>query len=852
MRVVLDLQSCQTPSSRGRGIGRYSMALAQALQARGELDVRIAVNASYPEGLEEIRAAFSGTTSEHKITSYKPFAEQQQPRRAELIRDLNDLLLRKHYASITPDIVHTTSLFESDPGAGSLIKVKEVAAPVRAVTLYDLIPLIFDQHYLAHSATRTWYHSRVSALREFELILAISEATRQDAINLLGIAPDRVVNISGAADDHFRPLPNMMRQFPSLGIVKPFVMYTGGIDFRKNIPSLIFSYASLDAAVRENCQLVIVCRAHADQSAALMAIAEQTGLKPSEVVLAGFVPDDVLVELYNACTAFIFPSLYEGFGLPVLEAMKCGAPVIAANNSSLPEIVGRTDALFDAASPASIAQAIRRVLNDVEFRNSLVESGLRRAAEFSWAGCAQRVSEAYTRAVDRAKSRARILAVVNCQMQRPKVAYLSPLPPCRSGIAAYSAELLPELSKFIDLDLYVDNESFAFGVKHGFCVRPFQELADRAREYKSIIYQMGNSHFHAHMCGLLEQAPGIVVLHDFFLSGLMYWICAQRGAPHEFFSEIAKSHGEAAGASGGDLRAKIMAWPCNRGVIENATGLILHSTGAAFLRQEFFPATLCPRHVIIPHLRSLPEAGETARAAARQPLALDRDDLVIATFGIIAEEKLTCEVVQAFEGIARTIPHAKLLIVGEVVDADYAPRLAHVVDRSAARDRIRMTGYVAPQQYRNYVQATDIAVQLRGATRGETSRALMDVLAAGVPAVVNESLTFSDYPADILVRVPDGRAIDLLQQAILKLCDSPNLRAEMGRKARLYVGEHHAPASVAERYVEAIDRFRLDRQSMGKHSLVRAVAELFAPAPELDELLPAAVSALVDRGCKCP
>ena len=125
-------------------------------------------------------------------------------------------------------------------------------------------------------------------------------------------------------------------------------MYTGGIDYRKNIDNLIRAYGELNKDVIKNTQLVIVCSIRDYDRDILLKIATESGIDKDRIIFTGFVSDDDLVKLYNLCDIFVFPSMYEGLGMPIIEAMKCGAPVIGANNSSIAEIIGLQEALFDA------------------------------------------------------------------------------------------------------------------------------------------------------------------------------------------------------------------------------------------------------------------------------------------------------------------------------------------------------------------------------------------------------------------------------------------------------------------------------------------------------------------------
>jgi glycosyltransferase involved in cell wall biosynthesis len=209
-----------------------------------------------------------------------------------------------------------------------------------------------------------------------------------EAIDYLDWPPEKIVHCGIGIDERFQPLsltPEAQRCLRSaVGLDRPFIMYTGGIDWRKNMEGLIEAFALLPPAQRAHYQLAIVCAVLEDERRALLAVARRFGLAARDVVLTGFVPDTDLIALYNLCELFVFPSFHEGFGLPVAEAMACGAAVIGANATSVPEVIGRPDALFDPTRPQAIAAAIAAVLNNEEFRQSLRRYGLVQARRYTW------------------------------------------------------------------------------------------------------------------------------------------------------------------------------------------------------------------------------------------------------------------------------------------------------------------------------------------------------------------------------------------------------------------------------------------------------------------------------------
>jgi glycosyltransferase involved in cell wall biosynthesis len=396
MRIVIDLQSVQT-ENRFRGIGRYSMAFALALARNaGRHEILIVLNAALADSIPAIRHAFRGLVPDEHIRMFDvpvPVAEIDSANawRARAAEKLREHFLRR----LQPDVVLVSSMFEGlfDDAVTSIGTISE--APGTAVILYDLIPLRNQAVYLPTPASRQHYERKLESLRRAELLLAISEYSRRDAIDALSLDPDRVVNIGAAIDARFQQVTVTQEDTDALrarlGITRRMVMYApGGFDVRKNFGNLIRAYASLPPSVRSTHQLVIVSKITDGDRATLIQTARQAGLGEDEFLVTGYVPDDELVALYRMATLFVFPSTHEGFGLPALEAMACGAPTIGSCTTSVPEVIGRADALFDPASPQSITDKMLQVLTDEDLRNRLRHHGLEHAATFSWDASARR------------------------------------------------------------------------------------------------------------------------------------------------------------------------------------------------------------------------------------------------------------------------------------------------------------------------------------------------------------------------------------------------------------------------------------------------------------------------------
>ena len=605
-------------------------------------------------------------------------------------------------------------------------------------------------------------------------------------------------------------------------------MYTGGIDFRKNIEGLIRAFALLPEDVRRAHQLAIVCSAQSDSRQALENLAVQQELEPDEMILTGFVPEDDLVALYNLCELFVFPSWHEGFGLPALEAMCCGAPVIAANTSSLPEVIGRDDALFDPFSDDAIAAKICEVLTKDSFRKELIRHGMERAKKFSWDKSARRAIAAIEQLCAERKS--------NCQKKvqlpvchRPKLAYISPLPPEQSGIADYSAELLPELARHYNIEVVVAQPDVSdHWIKACLPIRNVEWFTQHADSYDRILYHFGNSPFHQHMFGLLDRFPGIVVLHDFFLSSLKAYLDLNGFVPDAWAHELYDSHGYKAvweRFHEQDQADVVFKYPCNFSILQRAVGVIVHSAYPARLAEEWYDDWQAEDWAVIPLLRV--PATRADRDAARKMLGLGKDDFVICSFGRLGPTKQNHRLLGAWlnSNLAQN-PLCRLVFVGEKDEGDlYGQSVLDTILQSGLGDRLCITGWVDADTFRYYLIAADMAVQLRTLSRGETSAAILDCMNYGLPTITNANGSIAELPQDAVWMIPDEFEDVELIKALEKLGNDAERRQTLAMRAKEHISIYHSPRACSEQYAQVIETFYADTQLVRK-ALVDVLAEL--------------------------
>jgi len=294
---------------------------------------------------------------------------------------------------LSPDLVHIP-----------LNRVPLFMMKPYVVTIHDMANLLFEDHSSIHMQLRRFRFRR--GLIRANRVIAVSEATKRDVENVLGVPPDRIRRVYNAPDPGFsqrasNPGQEQSRILERYQIQYPFLLYAGNIRKHKNVPRLVEAFAVVknqlaSHPVYHDLRLVIIGDTISDYPAVRQTVIK-SGVE-QVVRFLGFVPFETLRCFYESAAAFVFPSRYEGFGLPPLEAMACGTPVVTSNVSSLPEVVGDAAVLVNPENVFDIAHGIRDVLLNEELRARLIRRGREQAARFSWAWTARQVLEIYKEA----------------------------------------------------------------------------------------------------------------------------------------------------------------------------------------------------------------------------------------------------------------------------------------------------------------------------------------------------------------------------------------------------------------------------------------------------------------------
>jgi len=400
VRLLVDLQGMQN-GSRDRGIGRYVASIIREIaKLTPPEDLRVIVSDLFPDTIDDVLCRCDGTVTRDQVVVFHgvgPTAEMQ--RENAWRRHASQLLYEDLVARLAPDVLLIGSAMEG-AGDNSIAAFPPDRSYRVATILYDLIPLINPKTHLRTPQMREWYDKRLALALASDRLLAISGSAREEAIAHTNCDPANVTTIYAAASSVFEraALERDAEEDASLlayfGIEREFIMFVSAFDSRKNFHGLVKAFARLSPERRASLQLVLVCKINDRQREELGTFAAGLGVGEDELVLTGFVPDEDLRVLYAASSLFVFPSLHEGFGLPILEAMWCGAPAIGSSRSSVPEVIGLPEALFDPDDLDGMAAMIERALSAGEFRDRLLAHATRHCRTFSWERTARAAIEA--------------------------------------------------------------------------------------------------------------------------------------------------------------------------------------------------------------------------------------------------------------------------------------------------------------------------------------------------------------------------------------------------------------------------------------------------------------------------
>lgn len=388
MKILFDLKPLQYESSF-RGIGKVCYELSKRLINHIE-EPYLMFSEKYAErGLKVYNKFKSINKNIHSciftvgdFTTYFDIYNQYKKEDAFITFEI---LYEWSVSQINPDILFIFSFFEWDHP----VSIKKLNNNyLNIVIAHDLIPYIFKDKYLNSESIKIWYMHKFNEFKDADIFFANSENTKLDLIKYLNIPEEKIKVIPLSCNEIFKKLPQeeIEKIKPKIkekyGLKDNFILYVpGGSDFRKNIKNLIDAFSLLSENIRNNYDLVIGSKLDKFTMEDLKNFSKKKGIN---VMFTGYLSEEELLYLYNLASLFVYPSLYEGFGLPVIEAMRCETPTICSNSSSLKEIGGIKEALFDPNNPKEIAEKITMVLTNQDYKNILIENAKIQSEKYSW------------------------------------------------------------------------------------------------------------------------------------------------------------------------------------------------------------------------------------------------------------------------------------------------------------------------------------------------------------------------------------------------------------------------------------------------------------------------------------
>lgn len=707
------------------------------------------------------------------------------------------------------DVFLLTSLMEFE------IDVKLVPSKMEcktALIFYDLIPIIFWENYLEiPQKDLETYFKRLSCVKDFDLILAISQTTKRDLVELLEIPEEKIVVIYAGLDENYLVKKSDRNRISEIKrkhrISGKFLLSTPGMDFRKNIQGMFEAYSHLPISLTKELTFVLVCKLQHNEEEFLKEKWANLGLPAEKLILTNYIPVNDLITLYDSAEVFVFPSLYEGFGLPVLEAMSRECPVVTSNISSLPEVCETAAVYVDPQNPQEMAKSVEEIFTNKKLNAKLKELGLKQSKKFTWDKVAFKTQESLHFLINENKKEV---------IPRYKIAFFTPLNPIKSGISDYSEGILKILHKYVDVDIFIDrgyapDSSY---INNSMNVYPFHLFEKMWQKYDLCIYQLGNSEYHKYMFDYILKYPGIVVLHDLILHGLFaYCLCVEEGKfnGEKYLEYVFNNHGYDKYLN--SMRSLEHGLEINPYDISMNFFKEIADSSKLVLVHNNFSKKWIENQVSFITVRKLNMAFPVNEYSIEEKEKLKIDfgfsnDTIISAFGRITYTKRIDILLKAFSKLLkeRKVSNVRLLLVGEFCDNASREIVPKIVRDEHLENKVIITGHISNEVFNSYFQITDICVNLRYPSSGETSATLIQAFSHGIPCITTNYAQYKEYSDSCCWKVDLGDyEVDLLTEYLFEIITNQKVRQKMSQNANEYAKNNFSTEQLNQQYLEAID-----------------------------------------------
>ena len=809
MHLLIDLQPLQTRGAANRGVGKVTNGMLRALASAHDViglkrHVPYLVQPAVEVPTLEVRPGGSTNELEEVIAGY-------------------------HFDAV----LNCSSPYGNENVIVADLKGKN--RPLVASIFYDATPWIFPDVYLPNSETRQGYHNRcVELYARADLVCAISQHSEQDARRFGYANRDTAITVSLGVEPVFAEATDARHRW---NIHNSYLLTVSGDDFRKNPETLIAAY--LKSGVRESLSLVIVISNDVESEFLRRLESKFGNLRPQNVIILSKVAEGELGALYRDCAAFVVASFYEGFGIPIVEAMHAGKWIVSPATSGLAEVIG--PALLALVEDPTCSESMIIALEQAErkLKDGLPDDAMPRgyAQKYSWS----RVCENFEKAV---MKRREALAAKPAQAIsiRPRLFWASPFPQDISGIAFFSEDLVELMGEFYDLVLVPNSVStFVPTSKTGrFKIAgadPDKLLILNHGERPRVVYNIGNSHFHLNLLELLFKLPGIVLLHDSFVGGLeSFWRervagleagwsplstrAGQWGASRWLrkLSKVDRLLNPIQATRFRVALSKVARLPGMRVlllrlaksirgllVMANTRNLntdatlktddrpldiqIIESSRALVFLSEYAQSLIAPEHLakrpvhVVPlYCRYRGTMAATKRTELRQKYGIAEEAFVITTAGFQTRLKLADRVIRScIELQSREAAKCYVQVLGHFFDSNLEAEVESLLTENNVPSFVS-SGFLPEASLTERLAVSDVAVFLREWPTGAASAALNDALGAGVPCLVSDNFGFREYPNTAVFRIANTE----LTEGLLLLYRHPQVRYALAAGALEY------------------------------------------------------------------